>query len=86
MRVIGWRIESLQGSCGLGWILPPLSKSWIITLKWFYIALTGTPNIDCYWVGAVPKVYGLGSRAYRNGEDNLAPVGRGLFPVFLVTP
>ena len=22
-----------------------------------YIGLNSTPNIDCYWVGAVPKVY-----------------------------
>ena len=25
---------------------------------WLYIALDGTPNIDCYWVGAVPKLRG----------------------------
>ena len=24
---------------------------------WLYIALNRTPNIDCYWVGAVPKGY-----------------------------
>ena len=36
------------------WILPPLSNSWIITIIWLYIALNRTPNIDCYWVGAVP--------------------------------
>ena len=29
---------------------------WIIFTIWFYIALNRTPNIDCYWVGAVPKV------------------------------
>ena len=22
---------------------------------WLYIALHRTPNLDCYWVGAVPK-------------------------------
>ena len=30
--------------------------SWIITIIWLYIALNRTPIIDCYWVGAVPKV------------------------------
>ena len=35
----------------------PLSNSWIIIIIWLYIALNRTPNIDCYWVGAVPKVY-----------------------------
>ena len=44
---------------GFGWVLPPLSNSWIITIIWLYIALTRTPNIDCYWVGAVPKVLGF---------------------------
>ena len=38
---------------GVGWVLPPLSNSWIITIIWLYIALNRTPNIDCYWVGAV---------------------------------
>ena len=36
--------------------LPSLSNSWIIIIIWLYIALDRTPNIDCYWVGAVPKV------------------------------
>ena len=38
------------------WVLPPLSNSWIIIIVWLYIALNRTPNIDCYWVGAVPKL------------------------------
>ena len=41
---------------GLSWLLPTLSNSWIISIKWSYIALSRTPDIDCYWVGAVPKV------------------------------
>ena len=41
---------------GVGWVLPPLSNSWIINIIWLYIALNRTPNIDCYWVGAVPEV------------------------------
>ena len=24
---------------------------------WLYIARNRTPNIDCYWVGAVPKIH-----------------------------
>ena len=39
------------------WVLPPLSNSWIIIILWLYIALNRTLNIDCYWVGAVPKPY-----------------------------
>ena len=38
------------------WVLPPFSNSWIINIIWVYIALNGTPNIDCYWVGAVPNL------------------------------
>ena len=38
------------------WVLPPLSNSWIIVIIWLYIGLTRTPNIICYWVGAVPKI------------------------------
>ena len=41
------------GKHGLG--TAPLSNSWIIIIIGFYIALSRTPNIDCYWVGAVPK-------------------------------
>ena len=41
----------------LHWVLPPLSNSWIIIIIWLYIALNRTPNIDCYWVGAVPNAY-----------------------------
>ena len=45
----------LGGVKGLGWVLPPLSNSWIIVIIRLYIALNRTPNIDCYWAGAVPK-------------------------------
>ena len=44
------------GFRGLDWVLPPLTNSWIINRIWLYIALNRTPNIDCYWVGAAPKV------------------------------
>ena len=27
-----------------------------VPLVWLYIALNRTPNIDCYWVGAVPNL------------------------------
>ena len=46
----------------LGWVLPSLSNSWIVIIIWLYIALNRTPNIDSYWVGAVPKIQGLGFR------------------------
>ena len=46
---------------GLGSVLPPFSNSWIIIIIWLYIAPHRNPNIDCYWVGALPKVQGLGS-------------------------
>ena len=39
----------------LGWVLPPLSNSWIIFIVYLYIALNMTPSIGCYWVGAVPN-------------------------------
>ena len=45
---------------GLGWILPPLRSSWIIFIIRLYIALNRTPNMDCYRVGEVPKVWGFG--------------------------
>ena len=50
----------VSGFGGLGWVLPPLSNSWIIIIIWLYVALHRTPNVDCYWVGAVPKVEGSG--------------------------
>ena len=55
IRFIGsTRLEGFQGLESKGWVLLPLSNSWI------YKALNGTTNIDCYWVGAVPKVKGSG--------------------------
>ena len=39
----------------IGWVLPPLSNSWILTITWLYIARTRTPNIDCYWVEQYPS-------------------------------
>ena len=42
----------------MGIVLPPLSNSWIINILWLYIALNRTPKLNCYWVGAVPKVWG----------------------------
>ena len=37
-------------------VLPTLSNSWILNIIWLYIALNRTPNVDCYWVGAVPNL------------------------------
>ena len=51
---------------GLGFRLgtaPPLSNSWLILIIWLYIALNRTPDIDCYWVEAVPKFQALGFRS-----------------------
>ena len=31
---------------------PPLTNSWIITIMWLCIALTRTPDIDCFWGGS----------------------------------
>ena len=61
------RARSLP-SYGLRWVLPPLSNSWMMIIIWLYIGLNRTPNIDCYWVGAVLKVYGLGSRVQGLGS------------------
>ena len=46
------------------WVLPPLSNSWIIIIIWLYTALNRTPNIDCYWVGAVPKLITWGTAVF----------------------
>ena len=58
MRVVGFRVSwvspsaTWQGNVGLLniilWILPPLSNRWILLLKWLYIAINRTPNINCY--------------------------------------
>ena len=35
--------------CCITWVLPPLTKNWIISIVGLYnIALNRTPNIDCY--------------------------------------
>ena len=40
------------------WVLPPpqqqLDNNYNMDI-YIYVALNRTPNIDCYWVGAVPK-------------------------------
>ena len=51
----------------------PLSNSWIISIIWLYIALNRTPTVDCYWVGAVPKVHPL--RISRLIRINLGEIG-----------
>ena len=38
------------------WVLPPLINSWIIFIIGLDIVLNRTPNIDCYWEGAVPNL------------------------------
>ena len=53
--ILNASFEELKRSCYY-WVLPPLSNSWIINILELHIALNRTPNIDCYWVGAVPNV------------------------------
>ena len=48
----------------------PLSNSWIIII-WLYIALNRTPNIDCYWVGAVPNIFA--GRSLALSHESRAP-------------
>ena len=40
----------------IGYCPPPLTNSWTIILIGLYIALYMTPNIGCYWEGAVPNL------------------------------
>ena len=48
---VGFLSDDYLGYC------PPISNSRIINITWLYLALNRTPNIDCYWVGAVPNDY-----------------------------
>ena len=50
-----WATNHQQAS-SIDWIPPPHSKGWIIIVIWLYIALNRTLNMDCDWVGPVPKV------------------------------
>ena len=64
-----------------GWVLPPLSNSWIIFIIWLYIALNRTPNVDCYWGGgggAVPKPKLMAIMAARSAE-----IERNFIPAFM---
>ena len=45
LSIVG--LEGL-GMEDVGWVLPPLSNSWVMIIVWVYIALSRTPNIDCY--------------------------------------
>ena len=47
-------LECVLQTMWLGWVLPPLSNSWIILIViiLLYIALNRTPNIDSYWGGS----------------------------------
>ena len=62
---------------GLGWVLPPLSNSWIINILWLYIAVNRTLNIDFYGGrgGSTQGfgVYGLGSEGFL--EQGLSYLG-----------
>ena len=38
------------------WVLPEFSNSWIIFILQIYSDLNSSPSIDCYCMGAVPKL------------------------------
>ena len=44
-NILGFRLDTA-----------PPTNSWILIIIGLYIALNRTPNINCYWGGAVPKV------------------------------
>ena len=49
------RILEMASSLGaLGWVLPPLTNSWIRFIKRLNIALNRTPNMDCCRAGQYP--------------------------------
>ena len=54
IKVQSFFFECVLQTMWLGWVLPPLSNSWIILIfiTLLYIALNRTPNIDCYWGGS----------------------------------
>ena len=54
LRLYNPKLEAQKKMPHLGYCL---SNSWIIHIIWLYIALNRTPNIDCYWVGAVPNLH-----------------------------
>ena len=53
---------------------PPPCDSWIILIIWPYLTLNRTPNIDCDWVGAVPKVSAFRFKVYRTCVRLISPV------------
>ena len=55
---------------------PPLGNSWRIIVIWLYIALTRTPNIDCYWGGGGGSTQGLGFRVRTSQLPALMRAGR----------
>ena len=56
----------------LPWILPPLSNSWIMKIIRLCIALNRTPDIDCYWVGAIPNAYQRSASRGRGSTSAIA--------------
>ena len=47
----------------LGWVLPPLIKNWMTFLISLDGAVNMTPNMDCSWVRAGPKIQPLNPRS-----------------------
>ena len=72
---LGSRRQVCVGYC------PPSVAVGYLFIIWVYIALNRAPHIDCYWVGAVPKVCvsGLGnSRPSELGGVKLPEAEHGL--------
>ena len=66
--------KNMENHMGIiSWVLPPLSNSWIIFIISFYIAFNRTLSIDCYWVGAVPKLY-QGIRQLLAGRKHVSDI------------
>ena len=66
------RSTSLRILSSIAYLLGPfplLSNSWIIGVIWLYVALHSTPNIDCYWVGAVPNIFVMLGTSNRRSYD-----------------
>ena len=88
-----WR-QGFSCSFGSTWVLPPLINSWKIYKIWLHGALSMTPIIHCYWVGAGPTVAphipitpawwrarGLQLQAYTKLTKQLQPHTRSVIPL-----
>ena len=56
----------LSRSCRIYPISSVLPPSVTVIIIGLYIALNRTPNIDCYWVGAVPNLSGASLKPFQH--------------------